>query len=124
MVTLNTSTAIHTNRSAVRGLKVPLWHSGPGDTFGCVEKTLDISAGPGRQSDSIAPTETMSCAELDSLQKEYDNAVRELTEGAERLHARSGSPASKKAHLLNRTQVKAENARRALRNHIIEHDCC
>jgi hypothetical protein len=48
MVTLNTNTAIHTNRSAVRGLKVPLWHSGPGDTFGCVEETLDISAGPGK----------------------------------------------------------------------------
>jgi len=112
------------NRAVVRGLKVPLWHSEPGDTLGAVEETQDISVAGERQSGSVAPTETISCAQLDSLQKQYHNAVREFTEGAKRLHARSGSPASEKAHLVELTQVKAEDARRALRNHIIEHGCC
>jgi len=103
---------------------VPLLPSEPEDTFGYVERTLYFSPDAERQSDSIEPAETVSCATLDFLQAKYDKALLEFNESAKRFRARSGSPAAKNVRLLNRTQVKAEAARRALRNHIIDHACC
>ena len=69
----------------------------------------------------------MSCADLDSLQANYNEAVRELTESAKKLRTATSIPAKEYARLsklADRAKAKSEAAHRALRNHIIEHGCC
>ena len=74
-----------------------------------------------------APEGLYDCADLDSLQENYREAVDEFTENAKKLRAATDAPATEYAllsNLANRSRVRAEAARRALRKHIIEHACC
>ena len=67
------------------------------------------------------------CANLDSLQESYREAMDELTKNSKKLRAATDATATEYAlvsNLAKRSRVKAETARRALRNHIIEHGCC
>ena len=51
----------------------------------------------------------------------------ELTKNSKKLRAATDATATEYAlvsNLAKRSRVKAETARRALRNHIIEHGCC
>jgi hypothetical protein len=69
----------------------------------------------------------MSCAALDSLQANYNEAVRESTESVKKLRTATSLPATKYARLSKLSDLaktKSEAAHRALRNHIIAHGCC
>jgi len=63
----------------------------------------------------------MTCKDVDALQANYNKAVREFTKNANKLrvHAPSISPAETDCAI-----AQVEAARRALRDHIIEHRCC
>jgi hypothetical protein len=66
-----------------------------------------------------------SCADLNSLQESYKEAVAEFTENARNLHAATEAPEhALLSRLAMRSKVKAETAHRALRSHIVEHGCC
>jgi len=93
---------------------VPLWVPGPEYTLGSVKKILHLSADGRGPSGSVASGETMTCADLDSLRANYSAAVDEFTRSAKNPRPRVDSD----------PKAKVEAARRALRNHIIEHDCC
>ena len=69
----------------------------------------------------------MDCAHLESLQTKYKQAADEFTEAIKAISSGNRIP-TKKLRLLTENaeaaEAKAETARRALRNHIIEHGCC
>jgi hypothetical protein len=69
----------------------------------------------------------VTCNDFDSLNAEYRSAERQFTSIVTNLRAaNSGRTAeyTRLATLSERAKTKAEAARRALRNHIIEHGCC
>ena len=73
------------------------------------------------------PEARVSCDALASLQAEYQQAVRDFTEGVKKVRGAKGPKPSLNAPLdmlSDPKRVKCEAAHRALRNHIIEHECC
>jgi hypothetical protein len=68
------------------------------------------------------PASTISCDTLESLRAEYQKAVREFTEGAQKYRNTKRIPATQ-LDLIEHANLKAEAARRAVRNHMIEHGC-
>ena len=100
-----------------------------GFTLRFVKRTVRFSASSGRASPAIkkASEAVYQCANLDSLQESYREAMDELTKNSKKLRAATDATATEYAlvsNLAKRSRVKAETARRALRNHIIEHGCC
>jgi hypothetical protein len=94
-----------------------------------MEKSMRFSASGRRPPAALktAPEALYDCGDLDSLQESYREAVEEFTENAKKLRAATDAPATEYALLSNlakRSKVRAQAARWALRNHIIEHACC
>ena len=69
----------------------------------------------------------MTCPELDSLQARHKAAVDEFVEIIKELQGIKRIPSTGFAELAKKAEAakrKAEDARRALRSHIIDHGCC
>ena len=70
----------------------------------------------------------MSCSDLDLLQEDYSKTVREFVECVKKLRAHATDIPTTEylllSNLAERARAKAESAHRALRNHIIDHQCC
>ena len=73
------------------------------------------------------PESKMTCDTLVSLQVEYQRAVRDFTKKVKKFSAAKASKTTASLRKLSdheHERAKSEAARRALRNHIIEHCCC
>ena len=71
--------------------------------------------------------EEVDCAELESLQAKYEQAADEFTEATKEVRSGERMRTTNSTVLAERAEAaktKAETARRALRNHMIEHGCC
>jgi hypothetical protein len=75
---------------------------------------------------SIEPNHQAGCEILETLQSESKKAADEFTKRSRKLRAAKGIPAKEFARLRNleeQGRLKSESARRAVRNHMIEHGC-
>ena len=68
------------------------------------------------------PESTLSCDTWESLEAEYRRAMNEFSESLKKHRNAKRIPARER-ELVERANVKVETARRALRNHMIEHGC-
>ena len=100
-----------------------------GFTLRFVKRTVRFSASSGRASPAIkkASEAVYQCANLDSLQESYREAMDELTKNSKKLRAATDATATEYAlvsNLAKRSRVKAETAaQRLLQQHISEHHC-
>ena len=73
------------------------------------------------------PESKVSCDALAALQTEYQQALLDFTKSVKKVRgakAPKPTPNAPLDMLSDPKRAKCESAHRALRNHIIEHECC